>query len=240
MHEADGLPPHSTAMKFLTLARVLTPLVSLISVSAFGITVHTSDFIADGTRTGFNGFEAIPNSVGFFTGGTGPYAEDGIVVEQKDSNQNGIWTGYNFWTGAVGNAWYPNGGDFGYTSITLGGGADFQDVGFNYGSGGGAPYVLYELYNNGSLVLSGYSSLLQNSVNYLGFSGGGFDTILLRDSSITNSPVVNPARDQALAIDSIEIRNTASVPDGAATIVLLACAATGMLAVRRAARSRVA
>ena len=56
------------------------------SGSHAAIVVHTSDFIPDGSRTHFNGFEAIPNDGTFYTGGNGPYAEGGITVEQINGN----------------------------------------------------------------------------------------------------------------------------------------------------------
>ncbi len=198
--------------------------------------VHTTDFIADGTRTAFNGFEAAPvillyGGFPFYAGGNGPYVEDGISVEQVNGDGPGSISMSASFPGSSGRVWYPDGGDAGYTRITLSGGGAFQDVGFNYGSGGGASLILYELYSGGSLVLSGTSAL--GGVSYLGFSGGGFDTILVRDNlTNTGGPVANGAY-QALRIDSIETQGTAAVPDQPATLALTAMAAAGLLALRR-------
>ena len=74
--------------------------------------------------------------------------------------------------------------------------------------------ILYELLDNGSVVLSGTQSLSGSTDNYLGFSGGGFDTIRIRDNlgggtSVTDGSV------QALAIDNIETQGSslAAVPE---------------------------
>jgi hypothetical protein len=180
------------------------------------VITHTTDFIADASRTGFNGFESIPNDGTHYTNGSDPYTEGGITVRQVNGDSgNSIWTGFNFWTGATGKVWYPDGGDFGYTMITLSNGGSFADVGFNVGTGS-ASLVIYELFNQGSLVLAGTSPL---SSSYLGFSGGGFDTILVRDNnSGSNSGVANGSR-QALAIDNVETRDT-KVPEPASLALL--------------------
>ena len=55
--------------------------IALIPSAALAtITVHTTDFIPNDTRTNFNGFEAIsPLTVDTYTGGS--YTENGITVE---------------------------------------------------------------------------------------------------------------------------------------------------------------
>jgi len=173
---------------------------------------HTSDFISDTSRTGFNGFESIPTDGTRYSGGAGPYSENEIVVEQINGDRgNEIWATYNF-IGKQGDyVWYPNGGDDGYTSISLSGGVDFNDVGFNYGTGGGASLIIYQILDDGLTVKSGTADLSRTSANYLGFSGGGFDTILLRDNHFGAS--VNALGvSQALTIDNIEIRS-ARIPE---------------------------
>ncbi|MHC4267938.1 MAG: hypothetical protein ACYSWS_05795 [Planctomycetota bacterium] len=68
-------------------------------------------------------------------------------------------------------------GDFGYTTISLQYGFDFESVGFNYASGDNSGWILYELWNDGASILTGYTTIPQNTMNYLGFSGGAFDII---------------------------------------------------------------
>jgi len=194
--------------------------------------LHTTDFIADGSRSAFNSFEAIPYDGGtFFTGGAGPYTEGGISVEQIGGDPgNDIWVTFFRPDGDFG--WYPNGGDFGYTRITLAGGADFSDVGLLYASGFGESTTFYELYNNALLVLAGSLPGTPNGsrgANYLGFSGGGFDEIRIYDRNACCG-TMNTA-----AIDAIE--TAGAVPEPASLLLFGAAAVAGARRVRRRAVS---
>lgn len=175
--------------------------------------VHASDFIDDGTRTHFNGFESIPAAGGnpnLYDGESGPYAEDTIQVRQINGDVGeSIWVTNPYGQGSF--SWYPNGGDNGYTELSLTGGGDFQDVGFNFWKGTGHNIILYELLNDGLLVMSG-TSTFGTSVNdsYLGFSGGGFDTILVR-SGVSGSTTFYDSTFNALVVDSIETQGDAQI-----------------------------
>lgn len=167
--------------------------------------LHTSDFIDDASRSHFNSFEKIPNDGLLYTGGSGPYIEDGIRVEQINGDSgNNIMISYDPGGRDGRYAWYPIGGDRGFTSISLASGMDFDDVGFLIGSGHNPVSLAhYELWNDGALVMSGSVSH-QTSFHYLGFEGGGFDTIRLWDSTGVN----------ALTLDAIETRTkSATVPE---------------------------
>jgi hypothetical protein len=221
----------------------LTILATCATANASPI-VHTSDFINNGDRTNFNGLENIPNDGVLFTGSNGPYLEDGISVQQVNGD-----TGEGSTPIAVGTTipglefqgnfnWYPNGGDFGYTEITRSGGTDFENVGMLvsspytglFGSSGGIVDVLYELSNNGSSVLIGS---LVNYYGYLGFSGGGFDTIRLSNCfPCTLSTTVTDGHLNLLAFDSIELSGAnANVPESS-TLLLLGSGLLGLAAWR--------
>lgn len=181
----------------------------LSSVAAMAATIYTVDFIPDPNRTNFNGFEGVncsspcPNT----------YSEGGVLVEQINSNgPDSIWNTY-LPVGFEGSfAWYPNGGDPGYTRITRVGGLDFTNVGFLRGSGWGDDPNLrlyFELYNNGSLLQSGDFAHTTDA-QYIGFGFGGFDEIRVWDSIGIS--------ENALAIDSIELADEV-VPEPATFVI---------------------
>jgi len=164
----------------------------------------------------FNGFEGMPQS----EGNGASYTEDGITVRQVNGQSNDIWSGYTYW-GAQGNyAWYPSGGDYGYTSVTMSDGSQFSDIGFLVGSGygSGAHWLFYELVLGGDLVQSG--TLTHTSGNWLGFSGGGFDEVRLRDSYGPTSSLAD-GQLNALALDSIKVSAANTVPEPASLALVL-------------------
>ena len=71
-------------------------------------------------------------------------------------------------------------------------------------------------------------------MQYLGFSGGGFDTIRVRDATAI-SPGGDPMT--ALTLDSIELNGIASVPEPG-TLALLGIAGLAGAATRRRGRQR--
>lgn len=221
------------------MRKLMACLVALVATSAANAVpiVYTTDFIPNGTRTGFNGFEAIPNNGIFFTGGAGPYAEGGISVTQVNGNAgNDIWATFFSPEGNFG--WYPNGGDNGYTRITMTDGSDFGNVGFLLATGYGSSVAGYELWNNGVLILSGTLPGLTNGSTslgqYLGFGGGGFDEIRLRDIFTGGGsplPVNGGASGlNALAIDAIEI---SAVPEPISLVVFGGLIVGGGLVARK-------
>ena len=195
-------------------------LAALSIGAAQAATVRTTDHITSPTH--FNGFEGIS---GGSNGDFGPtYTEGGITVTQVNGEANDIWTTSTLYTGGQGNySWYPNGGDFGYTDITLQGGGLFGDISFIAGSGfGGGAHSLYdELALGGSVVQSG--TLSQVSGDCLGFSGGGFDEVRVRDSySLTAS--LNDGQVNAVAIDSIKTVGAVPEPETYALMLAGLCA----------------
>lgn len=216
---------------------VLAVMFAGVENQTLGVVVHTSDFIPDLYRTNFNGLEGIAG-----TEDVSPsYSEDGIQVEQINGDGSDIWAEYPLHLpGYEGSrAWYPGGGDNGFTRITRTDGSDFTNVGFLRGSGAHPPtfevILLYEVYNDGALVLSGsLPHFVSEQVTYLGFSGGGFDEILVRDGMTKTTPIYHlvtsfhDGTQNTLAIDSIELANI--VPEPSSLLLALA-AAVGLLLV---------
>ena len=183
-------------------------LMLICSNSTAAVVVHTTDFISDSQRTGFNGFEGMPDGAL-----NAPYWEhDSITVEQVNGQGDEIWTTCSQ-CGIEGlRSWYPNGGDNGYTQITRSSLVDFESVGFLIGQGGSPGFFQYELLNDGSSVMQGafestYVGWEDNTLLYLGFSGGGFDTILVRHVAGNPQLFFDSPSYNDLSLDSIEISN---------------------------------
>ena len=216
-------------MKFSKFVPAFLSIGLLASTAASAaIVVHTSAFITPGNVTNFNGFESIPNDGTFFTGGSGPYTEQGISVEQVNPSSP-IWVTYGLSGWGEGNfSWYPNGGDQGATKITKFDGSQFTDIQFIYGSGFGvATSTSYQLLLANVVVASGsVAGGTGSTPSFLGFSGGGFDEIVMNDHSGSG-----PAN--AFAIDSIALGvGTNNVPEPG-TLALLCAALLGFSALRR-------
>ncbi len=205
----------------------------LEAATATAAQIHLTDFIPDDIPTNFNGFE------GMLPGCCSPpfYAEDGITVKNLkqgktesdvDKPGNNISTGQDW--GNSGFSWYPVNGDFGYTQITRVGGLDFSSVGFVRGSSDLPRFLAYALLNDGVVVLNGTVGHT-SSAQYLGFSGGGFDEILVRDR-LNDDPTIDDNTYNALVIDSIELADAvATVPEPAS--MLLLASGIGALVLRR-------
>ncbi|MEQ1889158.1 MAG: filamentous hemagglutinin N-terminal domain-containing protein, partial [Alphaproteobacteria bacterium] len=100
--------------------------------------VFFTDFIADGSRSGFNDFETLPSTSNAGTS-LSPFSFGGITVTQVGGGTD-IWTTCtvsNNCSGAHTDArsWYPSGGDNAYTSITKTDTSNFANFGVLVGSG---------------------------------------------------------------------------------------------------------
>lgn len=169
-------------------------------------------------------FSLLPSGSGI----SDPQSLDGFTFDQINGDLNGLWTTYNPGGTGSGKGWYPNGGDFGYTEISLTSGLDFGDVSMFLGSGnGGHRYLAYDLLNDNVSILSGVLSGHQVNFHWLSITGGGFDTIRLRDGS-NSSLTVGDGTHNALAFDSVyATAAAASVPEPA-SIVLLGLSLLGL------------
>ncbi len=183
---------------------------ALFAQGAVAGTISFVDTINDGTRTNFNGFEGASD-----TGGSNApsYTEGGIAVNQINGEGNDIWTNPPINGREGGRSWYPNGGDYGYTSIMLDSGANFDSVGMLIGNGwyGNPVTVLWQLLDNGSVVSSGSYLAEALTYAYAAFSGGDFDEVQLKAIQATSGEFSN-ADYQALAVDSIETGPSGAVP----------------------------
>ncbi|MEJ1409950.1 MAG: hypothetical protein RPU60_07010 [Candidatus Sedimenticola sp. (ex Thyasira tokunagai)] len=203
---------------------------AVCSIPVQAISIHTSDFIADSSRTNLNGFEGMAQ----FYDGSIPYIEGGISVQQINGDGLDIGT----ISPPEGNqSWYPNGGDFGYTEIRLSDGSNFGNVGFfaATGSYGAATNtILFDLLDDGVSVLSGSIAGLQflhDGFNYFGFGEGGFDTVRLSDNAGSQTSVYSGLL-QALSIDAIEVSEVSAVPIPAA-VWLFGSGILGLLGLQR-------
>ncbi len=177
----------------------------------------------------FNGFQSIPHDGIHFLGGS-TYAEGGITVRQMDAD-----AGYNILVtlgGMTDESWYPNGGDFGYTDITLTSGADFTDVSFEFRAYAGGN-LQYSLFNDGVQVLAGTLMTDGAALTRAGFAGGGFDQLLVRSG---NTGTFGDGRGQALQIDNIQSGTIAAIPEPG-TVSLLGFGIIALL-MRRRTRAR--
>jgi hypothetical protein len=223
----------------LGLAMATLASAMVVSTGAFAIAVETTNFISSPTYfNGFEGIGAVSSSGGIIYSGA-PYSEGGITVQYVGSVPNGIWTAYTPTIGGQGNyGWYPNGGGNGYTEITLTGGGDFQSVQFLTGNGGAGAFTQYELLNNGVVVASGYTSNPGRPMGYLGFSGGGFDEILIQSLG-SSSALFNPTGFEDLAIDSIAATAATPLP-AALPLFATGLGGLGLLGWRRKRKAQVA
>lgn len=151
---------------------------------------------------------------------------DGFKFAQINGDLNDIWTTYNPGGAGSGKGWYPNGGDNGFTEISLTSGLSFGNVSFFLGSGNPSHrFLAYDLLKNNVSILSGVLSGHQVNFHWMSIKGGGFDTIRLRDGNNAGITVGNGTHN-ALAFDSV-YATTSSVPVPA-SIVLLGLGLAGL------------
>lgn len=149
-----------------------------------------------------------------FLGGQPGWVEQGMRTEQinGDGGVADIWTTSGLST-TDGFAWYPDGGDDGYTRLTRTLGQNFGSVSLVAGIGWlddeGPSQTAYELLDDGVVVLSGTLPALFNGAVF-GFSGGDFDEVRLRAyrgplPTFDSCPPVPGIRCNSLWIDSVRL-----------------------------------
>ncbi|NUM33077.1 MAG: choice-of-anchor D domain-containing protein [Candidatus Brocadiae bacterium] len=185
---------------------ILFTILLVLAGNANAITLYTTDFINDSTRTNFNGFEGMISS----SGTTPDYTENGIRVQQINGDGSDIWTTYSGGGAYFGSrSWYPSGGDNGYTKITLTNNGDFGSMGMRIGNGwgGSTAYLHYMLRNNGVNVFSGVVNI---GPSFIGFQGGGYNEVLIKYTQSSSGTAIDSAF-QAGQIDNIEVQTTGTV-----------------------------
>lgn len=212
----------------------LIAIAALLCTSAYAAPLlHTTDFIANATRTNFVDFEPIGNTSNFGAS----FTQNGVSVNQVNGDLNDIWTSCaSCWLSNTTFSWFPNSGDSGWTEITKADASDFMAMGLDLGSGRGASSsVLYELLLDGVNVLSGSIITPALANGYIGFSGGGFDQVRLR-STVAGGGTFGDGSLNALAIDNIELAAAAAVPEPG-TLALLGLALAGLAISRRRSKA---
>lgn len=132
---------------------------------------------------------------------------------------------------ADGKIWYPAGGDFGYTKLTLTSGDNFGDVGLFVGSAVSTSFLAYQLLDNGLNVGSGVLSGNTGKFHWLSIAGGGFDTIYLKDGGTNNINFITPNKNY-LALDKVLVDQPTIVPVPGA-VWLMGSGLLGLLSLKR-------
>lgn len=205
--------------------------VALLAASAILATLQQAravsfvDVIPDSERDHFYGFENLPATGSFGTVASG----DNILVTQVNGDPDDTWTTFNNYGGMEGaRAWYPNGGDYGFTSIKLVDGARMNAIGMLLSNGKGDDGLpsLFSLRLEG-VEQSGGTFTNPVTYSYVGFTGR-FDEIWLRTTARVPGVFGDGLRN-SLAVDSIEVsRVPLPVPSLMLCAALLSLAGAAM------------
>jgi hypothetical protein len=189
-------------------ACLLVGVAAFSSVQAHAVTLELTNFISSPIY--FNGFEGIGGS------GTYPintdYSEGGITV--RGALDPGPYYAHVGTTptsvfGGMGNYFFQSYGN-GYTDIKLTGGGEINAIQFLVAGGWTYPtWLEYRVLNLGVVVAEGTiqnNGYVYGGYQYLGFSGGGFDEVLVQDTWAYSS--FDPTQFSAPVIDNIAANPT--------------------------------
>jgi len=175
-------------------------------------------------------FDSLPASVSL----SASQSFDGFVIRQVNGDPNGISSTFNPGGTGSGRGWYPNGGDRGYTEITLQNAATISDAAIFVGSGLPNPAAIgYELLFGGVVIEAGTLSGTTREFQWLSITNVLFDTIRLRDS-VSASFAFRDGGLNGLALDFISV---SAIPLPAAAWLFLT-ALGGMFVARHFPRIR--
>jgi hypothetical protein len=164
---------------FTTLFRSLRPPAAALALAALGAAstaqgaaVYLADIVP--VASAVNDFELAPANL------VSTWSQQGVRATQM-AGDGDIWMASGFGNGS--RSWYPNGGDDGWTRITLDNGNNFDAVSFFGGSGWLTPgqSMYFELADDDVVVLSGTLGATFGG-SWFGFAGGDFDEVRIRAS----------------------------------------------------------
>jgi hypothetical protein len=205
-----------------------TPILAALFVSGALCTggtqaaaVHLSNIVP--VATAINDFELAPANL------IHTWSEQGIRATQIGGDGE-IWLANGLGNGN--RSWYPDGGDDGWTRITLDSGNNFDAISFFGGSGwsSGLQTLYFELADDNVVVLSGTLGATFNG-SWFGFAGGDFDEVRIRASQgwvtglwdCPSGGPGGPAGCNFAWVDDIRVGAAAVVPEpGVMALVLLA------------------
>ncbi len=199
----------------------------LLALAASAASADITSYIADDSMV-----TAATNSAQF----------EGIADEQSLSNfqEDGFAVGidalaYNWDAPGLDNSghYYPSTGALALVSISLVSGADFDTVDMQIASGwnldeGGPVYLWAQAYSMNTLVAE--FDIDSTNGEYVGFTGGGFDTILI--GAYVNDAIRdqhNPLNRNAIVIDNLSAGQLVPAPGALAMLGL----GTALIARRR-------
>lgn len=195
---------------------IVAAVISLFTSAAHAApALHLTNFIDPKIVTNFAGFETLPERPGEYPSLV--YQEDGIHIEQVVNASSAIIPVISPTAFAAEGerGWYPNGGDSGYTAIRLSSGSEISAIQFLSGSAFPALWqstALYVILLNGTVVGEGSFGIGPSfEMQIVGFSGGGFDTILFRTTRTSNDTFFSGEQNGA-GIDAIAIAVAVSEP----------------------------
>jgi hypothetical protein len=210
------------------LRRIAATMLLALPTLGIAATVHQANIVP--VATAINDFELAPANL------VSTWSQQGVRATQV-AGDNAIWLASGFGNGS--RSWYPDGGDEGWTRITLDSGNNFDAVSFFGGSGWlqGIQTLYFELADDGGVVLSGTlpASFLGS---WFGFAGGDFDEVRLRASQGNITGLLDCPSGGPIGVSGCNAAWLDDIRVGAAAVSAPATAGLVLLALWAAALTR--